>query len=142
MWPFTHDNFLYLQFICCMFCSDLWETLNIIRSIFDGGKESAKKSKKGKINKALLKIVFKQNFLKTFQKNFSLKLLFLLKVFSFLRNHEIENIQKQPFADVLEKNCPWKFGKICRHSGYLLQHVLESSYFWINVRKQLPQDNL
>ena len=25
---FTHDNFLNLQFIRCMFCSDFWETLN------------------------------------------------------------------------------------------------------------------
>ena len=31
----THDNFLYLQLICCMFCSDLLEILNIMKSIFD-----------------------------------------------------------------------------------------------------------
>ena len=39
---FTHDNFFYLQFICCMFCTDLWETLNIMKSIFDECKESAR----------------------------------------------------------------------------------------------------
>ena len=78
MWS-LHMTIFCICNLFVVFCSDLWETLNIIKYIFDRGKESAKKSKKGKINKALLKIVFKQNFLKTFQKNFSLKLLFLLK---------------------------------------------------------------
>ena len=32
---FTHDNILYLEFIRCMFCSELWETLNLMKSIFD-----------------------------------------------------------------------------------------------------------
>ena len=32
---FTDDIFLYLQFILCAFCSDLSETLNIMKSIFD-----------------------------------------------------------------------------------------------------------
>ena len=56
---FTHDIF-YLQFIRCMFCSDLWETLNIMKSIFDECKELARKTMKAKINEALLRIVLKK----------------------------------------------------------------------------------
>ena len=44
-----------------MFCSDLWETLNMIKSIFDEGKESARKTKKVKFNEALLRIVLKKH---------------------------------------------------------------------------------
>ena len=40
----THDNFLYLQFICCLFCSGLCETLHMMKSIFDDCKELAKKT--------------------------------------------------------------------------------------------------
>ena len=57
---FTHGIFLYLQFISCTFCSDFWETLNIIKSSFDKCKESAKKSVKAKINQTLLRIFLKK----------------------------------------------------------------------------------
>ena len=49
-----------------MFCSKLSETLNVIKSIFDEHKESARKTVNVKINKTLLRIVLKKqqgNFL-------------------------------------------------------------------------------
>ena len=55
---FTHDNILYQQIIHGVFCSDLWETLNIMKSIFDEWKKSARKTVKVKINKAWLRILF------------------------------------------------------------------------------------
>ena len=56
---FTHDIFLCLQVILCVFCSDLLQALNIVKSIFDVCKESARKTVKVKINEALLRISFK-----------------------------------------------------------------------------------
>ena len=53
-------TFSYLQFIRCMFCSDLRETLNITKSVFDECKESARKTVKAKINDALLRVVLKK----------------------------------------------------------------------------------
>ena len=55
---FTHDNFLYLKFVCCMFCSDLPETLNIMKSTFDECKD--RKSGKAKINKSFFEDSFKK----------------------------------------------------------------------------------
>ena len=46
---FTHEIFLYLQFIRCTFCGDFWETLNIMKFIFDKCKESARKTLKTNI---------------------------------------------------------------------------------------------
>ena len=57
---FTHDIFLYQQFIYCMLCSGLWETLNIMKSISDECKESARKISEAKINEALLRMVLKK----------------------------------------------------------------------------------
>ena len=57
---FTHDIFLYLQFIICAFCNDLWEALNVIKSIFDVCKESERKTAKAKIKEALLDIFKKR----------------------------------------------------------------------------------
>ena len=51
----THDIVLYLQFIFCAFCSDLLETLSILKSIFDVCKESARETAKAKINEALFR---------------------------------------------------------------------------------------
>ena len=97
------DNFLNLQFICSMFCSNLWETLTIMKSILDAYKELAKKTVKAKINKAFLRIVLKTAAEQLFKLKFSLKmytfpldLQFLLLWKIFLRNHEIENIQRRP----------------------------------------------
>ena len=56
---FTHDNFLYLKVVRCMFCSDFWETLKIMKSNFDKCKESARKAVKAKISKTLLRIFLK-----------------------------------------------------------------------------------
>ena len=50
---FTRDNFLYLQFIRLMFCSDLCETLN--NEIYFWWVQ--RKTVKAKINEALLRIV-------------------------------------------------------------------------------------
>ena len=97
------DNFLNLQFICSMFCSNLWETLTIMKSILYVYKELAKKTVKAKINKAFLRIVLKTAAEQLFKLKFSLKmytfpldLQFLLLWKIFLRNHEIENIQRRP----------------------------------------------
>ena len=51
----THDIIPYLQFIFCAFCSDLWETLNVMKSIFDARKESARETVKAKNNEALFR---------------------------------------------------------------------------------------
>ena len=45
----------------CIFCSDLSEMLNIMKSIFDQRKESARKTVKAKINETLLTIVLKKH---------------------------------------------------------------------------------
>ena len=57
---FTQDIIVYLQFIHCVFFSNLWETLNIRKSIFDVFTESAKETVKANINKALLRMFFKK----------------------------------------------------------------------------------
>ena len=57
---FTHHNLLYLQFIWCMFWSDLKETLNIMKSIFDECNKSARKTVKAKINKGFAEDSFKK----------------------------------------------------------------------------------
>ena len=55
----TQDIFLYLQFNICAFCSDLWETLNIVKSSFDVCKESTRKTVKVEIKEASLRISLK-----------------------------------------------------------------------------------
>ena len=112
-------HFVYLQFISCTFCSDFWETLNIIKSSFGKCKESAKKSVKAKIKQTLLRIFLKNEQRSHFLNKTSVegstrscfwfRVVAIKTVFPFLK-------KKKNTKQI----APWQFRKICRHPATFL----------------------